>query len=75
MGEEETVTDEEPRGMSPAEFLAHRLDVWDFAYERLLGGPTAPRSAPNWGDYVVDPADVLILARFLDADDVAGSVE
>jgi hypothetical protein len=67
---EDTTEDERTFGMTPAEFLAHRLDVWDFARDRLLGGPTCAQPAPKFGDYQVDPADILILAAYLDGDNL-----
>lgn len=57
--------------LGSAEFMAHRLDVWERARDRLFGvkgNSDIPR--PEWGEYSIDPADVLILARFLDGDDI-----
>lgn len=49
--------------MTPTQFNAHRLDAWQMAHAEL--------TKHNWGaDYNVDPADVLILARFIEGDDL-----
>lgn len=54
--------------MSPTEFNAHRLDAWKMAYSALVG--------ESWGGpgdeekYFIDPADVLLLARFIEGDEL-----
>lgn len=53
--------------MSLNEFRAHRLDAWDMAYARLKG------PAKDWGQYVVDAADVMILARFIEGIESEGA--
>ena len=70
--EEEEEDEEESEGpsrteafevMTPTQFNAHRLDAWQMAHAEL--------TKHNWGaDYNVDPADVLILARFIEGDDL-----
>lgn len=48
--------------MTPTQFNAHRLDAWEMAHSKL--------SQCKWGEYEVDPSDVLILARFLEGDEL-----
>lgn len=70
---EEDDDDERPRGealevMTPTQFNAHRLEAWEMAYAALTRKDGNPR---DWGDdYKVDPSDVLILARFIEGDDL-----
>lgn len=54
--------------MTPTQFNAHRLEAWEMAYTALHNKDGRER---NWGDdYKVDPSDVLILARFIEGDDL-----
>lgn len=54
--------------MTPTQFNAHRLEAWEMAYTALTKKDGSER---NWGDdYKVDPSDVLILARFIEGDDL-----
>jgi hypothetical protein len=67
--DEESDDDDEPSRseafevMTPTQFNAHRLEAWQMAHSEL--------TKHNWGDdYKVDPSDVLILARFIEGDDL-----
>lgn len=72
-GEEDEEDDEPSRStafdvMTPTQFNAHRLEAWEMAYTALHRKDGNERS---WGDdYKVDPSDVLILARFIEGDDL-----
>jgi hypothetical protein len=54
--------------MTPTQFNAHRLEAWEMAYVALTKQNGKER---EWGDYEIDAADVLLLARFLEGDELS----
>jgi hypothetical protein len=70
--DEDEEEDERPRSevfevMTPTEFNEHRLEAWEMAYMKLHFKDGKPR---DWGDYTIDPADVLLLMRAIEGDEL-----